>query len=155
LVPMLRYDVQPTYFVYGGLVFCPLTLNYIISWGDNWADDAPSNLLTHFTYGKLSQKSEEVIIIIKVLPSDLNNGYEEFTNERIFEVNGHKILNLRHLISIIESNPKDPFWVLRTEKDKMISLDHKKVKEEQAGLLEMYKITADRSTDLQVASTKE
>jgi len=30
LVPRMLYEVTPSYFVYGGLVFAPLTVNYIV-----------------------------------------------------------------------------------------------------------------------------
>jgi len=132
LVPMLRYDVPPTYYVYGGLVFCPLTLNYILTWGDDWAEYAPYNLLNYYKYGKNNQVGEEVVIIIKALLSDVNNGYEDFIDKRIVQVNGKNILNLRELISIVESDSEKPFMVLKTEDGKIIALDRKKVKEKQA-----------------------
>ena len=149
LVPKSRYDVRPTYYVYGGLVFCPLTFDYIRAWGDEWYRDAPSNLVNYYFRGRPVQEKEEVVIIIKVLPFDLNNGYEKFTDMRIVEVNGKKIRNLRHLVSIVESGSDNPFVVFKTKRGSLISLDRKKVKENQTTILDVYKIAADRSPDLQ------
>jgi len=153
LVPMMRYDVRPTYFLYGGLVICPLTFDYIKAWGDDWSENAPYNLVNFFTHSRPTQEGEEVVIIIKVLPSGINNGYDDFTNERIVEVNGQKIRHLRHLVSIVESSFKNPFIVFKTEKGHTIALDRKKADEKQAEILGTYRISADRSTDLQVASS--
>jgi len=83
--PMLRHDVRPTYYIYGGLVFCPLTINYLMTWGDDWRTEAPTNLMNAF-YETPSKKGEEIVVITKVLPSEVNNGYDDFIDERIVEV---------------------------------------------------------------------
>ena len=47
LVPQRQYDVAPTYFIAGGLVFEPLTLNYLMEFGPtgNWYLSAPVELM--------------------------------------------------------------------------------------------------------------
>lgn len=152
LVPMMRYDVQPTYFIYGGLVFCPVTLNYIMTWGEKWSRNAPSNLLNYFLNGQISQAGENVVIIIKVLPSEINIGFDEFINKRVIEVNGQKIRDLQDLIQNISINSENPFVTFKTENNQTLAFDRKAVQEEQTELLQIYRITEDRSSDLQVAS---
>jgi len=154
LVPLLKYDVRPTYFVFGGLVFCPLTLNYILSWGDNWAEDAPYNLLAYFVDGKPTRQGEEVVIIIKALPSGMNNGYGNYVNKRIVEVNGKKIQNLQDLIRTVDENSETPYVVFKTKANKTIVLDRKKAETEQAEILKIYQIAADRSANLKTAVSK-
>ena len=44
LVPRSRYDVEPSYFVYGGLVFQTLTRDFLTTW-DSWWDKAPKEFL--------------------------------------------------------------------------------------------------------------
>jgi len=154
LVPLMRYDVRPTYYVYGGLVFCPLTLNYILTWGEDWAEDAPYNLLAFLADGRLTRQGEEAVIIIKSLPSGVNDGYEDYVNKRITEVNGKKILNLRDLIRTVEDNPKTPFVVFKTKSNKTIALDRKEAEAEQARILKTYRIAADRSSNLKTAVSK-
>ena len=147
LVPMTRYDVSPTYYVYGGLVFCPLTLNYLQA--NDWR---PSNLLNYFVNQILQREGEEVVIITKILPSNINNGYQEFVNDRIIEVDGKEILNLVELIKMIESEPKDPFIVLKTESGRIIALDREVAEKEHRNILKSYRIVSDRSADLKLAS---
>jgi len=151
LVPKYRYDVRPTYFVYGGLVFSPLTLNYIITYGNKWTEDAPFNLVNYFLRGQPVYENEEVVTIIKVLSFDNNNSYDDFTNERIVEVNGEKIQNLLHMISIVEADRNNPFIVFKTKKGHLIVFDRETIKEKQDEILNMYKITSDRSSDLALA----
>jgi len=152
LVKNTQYDTRPVYYVYGGLVFCPLTLNYLWTWGYNWTADAPFNLINYFSHEKPKQAGEEVVIIIKVLPSEVNQGYEDFTNERIVEVNGIKIRNLRHLISLVEGGADDPFVVFETKRGTVIAMDRKKVAAAQSTILQTYQISADRSDNFQSVS---
>ena len=152
LVKSTQYDVRPAYYVYGGLVFCPLTLNYLWTWGYNWTDEAPFNLINYFTHEKPGAAGEEVVIIIKVLPSDVNQDYENFINERIVEVNGKKVHNLRHLISLVEEQTDDPFVVFKIKRGPVIVMDRKKVEAKQSVILQTYQISADRSDNFQVVS---
>lgn len=152
LVPMKRYDVQPTYYVYGGLVFCPLTLNYLLSWGDDWSEDAPYSLLNYFVDGELTREGEEVVVIIKVLASNLNNGYDDLVDSRIVEVNGKPILNLQDLIRTVETDTETEFVVFKTEHNQSIALDRKKAEAAQAEILTTYRIAEDRSVDLKAAA---
>ena len=154
LVPMKRYDVQPTYYVYGGLVFCPLTLNYLLSWGDDWSEDAPYSLLNYFVAGELTREGEEVVVISKVLTSNLNNGYGDMVDSRIVEVNGKPIRNLQELIRAVETDTETPFVVFKTEHNQNIALDRKKAEAVQAEILTTYRIAEDRSADLKAAADK-
>ena len=155
LIPKYRYDVQPTYFVYGGLVFSPITLNYIMTWGHNWTQAAPFNLVNYYLYGQPVHDDEEVVSIIKVLPFTSNNSYDNFTNDRIVEANGVQIRNLRHLISIVEAESHSPFIVFKTESGYRLALDRQTVDKRQTEILDRYKIKADRSLDLVSASIED
>jgi len=151
LVPELQYDIRPTYFVYGGLVFCPLTLNYILTWGENWSEDAPFNLINFYTHEQPVHPDEEVVIISRILPSEANRGYENFIDERIVGVNGEKIINLRHMISIIEKVSDETFVIFKTIKGELIAFDRTVVQAEQHLILKTYQIPADRSANLAAA----
>jgi len=148
LVRRYRYDIRPSYFIYGGLVFCPLTYDYLKTWGSEWYADAPANLLHLADFGIPSVQNEEVVLIMKVLQSELNNGYQDCTDERILEVNGKKINNLRHLIGLIENEAIDQYVVFKTETGKAIGFNHEKVKKEQPIILKLYEISKDRSDDI-------
>jgi len=78
----------------------------------------------------------------------VNNGYDDYVNKRITEVNGKKIHNLRDLIRTVEDNPETPYVVFKTKSNKTIALDRQKAEAEQAGILKTYQIAADRSNNL-------
>jgi S1-C subfamily serine protease len=161
LVPLARYNVQPTYYVYGGLVFCPLTLNYLLTWGDDLSEDSPYNLLTYFIEGKPTREGEEVVVIIKVLASDFNNGYDDLVNTRIVEVNGKRVHNLQELIQTVETGTTletgiaEPYVVFKTVDDQIIAIDRKRAEAARDEILSTYRIGEDRSSDLKAVARKD
>ena len=136
-------------------MFCPLTLNYLFTWGNDLWEDAPYNLLTYFTKGKPTREGEEVVIIIKVLASDFNNGYDNLVNLRILEVNGKKIRNLRELIHAIEKGTEEPFVVFKTAGDQTIAIDRQKAEAARGEILSVYRIGEDRSSDLKAVASDD
>jgi hypothetical protein len=155
LVAPAKYDVQPTYYVYGGLVFCPLTMNYLFTWGDNLWQDAPYNLITFFTEKEPSREGEEVVIIIKVLAGDFNNGYDDLVNRRIMAASGKLIHNLRELIEAVETDTDEPLVVFKTVDNQTIAIDRKSAEAAQDEILSTYRIGEDRSSDLKVFASDD
>jgi S1-C subfamily serine protease len=150
LVPLARYDVLPTYYVYCGLVFTPLTFDYIKTWGDEWYLHAPSKYTSLLVNDLRSTKGEEVVILSKVLPHDINNGYHNMSDCIITEVNGKKIHNLNELVRIIEGDTEKRFVEFRTKQDKHIVLDREKATGVHAEILEIYGVTVAKSLDLEL-----
>jgi hypothetical protein len=146
-VSRCEYDVQPRYYIYGGLVFCPLTFNYLKTWAD-WQTKAPSNLLNFFINGHPTDENEEVVILTKVLDAEINVGYNKHTDQRIVKVNGKKIINLKQMIASIESQNSSDFVVFETEKGEQLVLNNQKATGIHDEILRTYGIVQDRSGDL-------
>jgi S1-C subfamily serine protease len=148
LVPKQRYDVAPDYYIYGGLVFAPLTLNYMLTWGDVPEDDAPPQLAQYLLNDEPTAEGEEVVVLINVLSSDVNNGYRSFINTRITKVNGRKIQNLKHLIQRVEKDNGDRFIEFENEQKIRMVLDRETAQKENSGILRTYRVPSDRSPGL-------
>jgi S1-C subfamily serine protease len=148
LVPYERYDVAPTYYILGGLVFEPLTKNYLKTWGYDWYNDAPSNLLSYYHYGEPADDRREVILLVKVLAHEINVGCHGLQNKVIAYVNGKKISTMKDLVRAVEQH-QGKYHVIVDEQGYRIVLDRKKVEENSQGILVKYKISSDRSRDLQ------
>ena len=146
LVPSERYDIRPRYYVYGGLVFSPLTMNYLKTWGEEWNRDAPDRLL-HLRYYYRDTYTNEAVLLVKVLPSRGNAGYHDITDWHITEVNGQAVKDLPELIELVE-NSTEPLVVFGTEDGSVIALDREKAELESPENLEIYGIPTDRSEDL-------
>jgi hypothetical protein len=144
------HDLLPTYYIYGGLVFSPLTENYLKRWGEAWVNDAPDKLMSLFYYGLPTTAEEQVIILSNVLPHNMNKGYQDLSECIISEVNGQKIHNLRSMVRIIEKITENPFVEFKTKEGIYIVLDRKAVEAAQDEILQRYDVPKDRSPDLTI-----
>jgi hypothetical protein len=148
LVPYKRYDVAPTYYILGGMVFEPLTLNYLETFGNWRRRRILTNLNNYFFYGKPTEDRREIIVLIRVLADKINVGYHDLANIVISHVNGKKISTMKDLVNAFEEH-NGKFHVIVGEQDYMIVLDKKKVDESAQRILKKYKIDADRAKDLE------
>jgi len=148
LVPLEQYDVQPTYFIYGGLVFAPLTVNYLKTWGATWFANAPKNLVASFQFDQLSKVGEEIVVLTRVLPDEVNRGYHNSGDYRIAKVNDQPINNLKDLIRIVEGSRDEPFVTFTDRWGAAVVLDRKSVEARKHEILDKYRIKDDRSANL-------
>ncbi|KPJ76548.1 MAG: hypothetical protein AMJ54_11035, partial [Deltaproteobacteria bacterium SG8_13] len=153
LVARERYDVRPAYFIYGGLIFVPLTQNYLMSWGEDWYNTAPKNLVALYQFAQAAMEGEEAVILSKVLPAEVNSGYHEYRDLRIVSVNGRQIRNLQQLIRLVEQPPSKPNIEFQSDLGLKIVLDRERVGSEQAEILQTYSVPADRSESLRQTAT--
>lgn len=148
LVPLERYDVRPTYYIYGGLIFSPLTVNYLKTWGATWFAAAPKNLVSTFQFDQLSQVGEEVVVLTRVLPAEVNKGYHNSGDYRIAKVNGQKINNLKDLVRIVAESRDQPFVTFADRWGAMLVLDRQAAEAANQEILDKYRIKEDRSDNL-------
>lgn len=139
LVPNEQYDTLPRYYIVGGLVFEPLTLNLLKIWGLDWYGDAPRSLVNYYFRGEPTEDRREVIVLVRVLADELNVGYQDYVYEVIAEVNGKKIGDMTDLVNAFESNT-DAYHVIINERGERIVLDRVKVEENTQKILQKYRI---------------
>jgi len=151
LVPYTQYDKKPTYYIVGGLVFQPLTTNYLQVW--ETMEDVPAHLVTYYYHGRQSEDRRQVIVLTKILGDELTVGYDDFKDHVIIRVNGREISTITDLVKAIEGN-QGKYHVLMDEWGNQIVLERDKTDWAQRKILEKYKIDADRSADLGVAAGK-
>ncbi len=147
LVPHERYDVAPTYYILGGLVFEPLTLNYLKTWG-KWYYNAPLHLIDYYLHGEPAEDQREIVVLAKVLADEINVGYHNLKNRVISYVNGKKISVMEDLVKAFEEH-EGRYHVIVDERGYKIVLDKNKVDRGGQGILKKYKVNADRSKDLE------
>jgi S1-C subfamily serine protease len=145
LVPGPFYGVRPRFYVFAGLVFTPLTRNYL----ENWTDEAdiPVDLEAIFELGRPSPERQEVVIISHVLPDAVNEGYHESGNLVVATVNRMKIGKLADVVEALR-HPQGRFHIIETESGLLIVLDAAEVERSQAAIIARYGLPGDRSPDL-------
>ncbi len=145
LVPRSAYDTRPSYFVYGGLVFQPLSLDFLRTWRDWWKEAPPEFLHAYYTGTRTSARSE-VVVLTQVLADEINVGYEPFDQTTIATVNGTQPRDMRHFVELVLS--ADTHLEIRTSDHSVIALDPKEAREASARILDRYHVPFDRSADL-------
>jgi S1-C subfamily serine protease len=140
------YGERPRFFVYGGLAFCPMTVNYAKAWGDDWWNRAPRHL-TALLGRSVRFDGEEAVVVCSLLQAELNSGYEEVAEALIVKADGEAVRNLRHLVGIVESREAG-LLVLETLEGKQIVLDRERARREGPAILARYQVPRDRSEDL-------
>jgi hypothetical protein len=147
LVPEDRYDVKPTYYLYGGLLFVPLSRDFMTTWGSEWWQEAPSELVAIYENEIRSPARSEIVVLQKVLADPINQGYHGFEALAIDRVEGRRVRHLRELIRIVES-ATGQFIDFRSRDGSIIVLERDLVKKRNDGILKRYGVPFDRSEDL-------
>lgn len=144
LVP-LKYEEKPRYYLYGGLVFQPLTVNYLYEFGGgvNWAQAAPVELTNLLVNGELEYLGQEIVILSEVLADNVNVGYHELGNNIVRSVNGVSVRNFLHFIELIE-NDRSEYLILQVNRGMKILLDRKELAESTGRIIEKYSIKSAR-----------
>ena len=149
LVPHERFDTTPTYMIAGGLVFVPLTLNYLKEYGDNtnWFVHAPKELLHYYLHGEPSDDRRQLIVLIKVLADEVNVGYHETTDTIIRRINGRSVPTMAHLAEAFDTHRGEYHEIQDIHGFKLV-IDRQAAADRLGAILEKYAIPSDRSPDL-------
>ena len=160
LVPPPRPERRPTYLIFAGLLFTPLSYEYVNEW--DWARD-------HHRYGMYrhetfpSERRREVVIIHQVLAHEINLGYHLMREMVVERVNGVEIADMRDVVRAL-ATPMGKFHVIdtdyhgpRSESHRSdyhsaygtrIVLDAARAERATVEILEQHGIPSDRSSDL-------
>lgn len=145
LIPRKTYDIPPSYYIYGGFIFEPLTENLINGISKRYY--TPATLMYHYFNGVKTKEQKELVVLVKSLPGAVNSGYRSSPGSVITRANGKKINKMRDLISALEENKK-PFDVLEGENGLKIILEKDTLKRETRKIFRRYQIPSDRSRNL-------
>ncbi len=145
LVPRSQYDTLPTYFVYGGVVFQPLSLDLLKTWREWWHRAPPEYLNLYYT-GIRTEEQQEVVTISQVLADELNVGFEDFYHETVVAVNGLLPRDMRDFVDRVEST--SGLVEITTSRQGTLVFDPAEAAEAAPRILERYCIPRDRSINL-------
>ncbi len=146
LVKTTRYDKMPTYAIYGGYVFSPLTRNLIRSTNRNRLK------LSYLASKWQTKEKEEVVVLLKVLASDISRGDNSFGMWVIDKVNGKPFKNFKEFFALMQKN-KDPYYLLEDNDGVKVIIDRKEALSKQRQILEKYNVEYDRSEDLRESTS--
>ena len=102
LVPSLQYSTRPEYMVVGGLVFQPLSLDYLQGWNER---DRPTHLQELLVRGKIEGEKSQAVVLTNVLAARCNAGFGSgWTGGPVVKaLNGIAVNNIQHLGHLVDA----------------------------------------------------
>lgn len=146
LVPGSQYDVNPTFLVYGGIVFQPLTRNLLEAW-TKWWHQAPKELLYLYQDGLPTRERTGVVVVSQVLADEVNVGYSAFAETTVQDLGGTKVRDIFHFAELLAGRREGPVDMTTSFGGRM-SFDAEEARRANARILERYRLPMDCSADL-------
>jgi S1-C subfamily serine protease len=111
-------DCQPTYFVCGGLVFCPMTGALIEEFIKNGSYNQGSVILdqalvnratTAFKTAEEEKDGAEIVVLLRILVHDCNYGYRLSNGMAMVlqTINGEQVKNMKHLVRAVRTSEEE------------------------------------------------
>ncbi|KAG2719009.1 hypothetical protein I3843_03G238000 [Carya illinoinensis] len=147
LVPVHQFDKLPSYYIFAGLVFVPLTQPYLHEYGEDWYNTSPRRLCERALRELPKKAGEQLVILSQVLMDDINAGYERLAELQVKKVNGVEIENLKHLCRLVDSCSEESVR-LDLDDERVIVLNYQLAKIATSSILKRHRIPSSKSSDL-------
>ncbi len=160
LVPLPQPDRRPTYLIFAGLLFTPLSYEYMHDW--DWAEK--HHRYRHYAYEAFpSERRKQIVLLPQILVHDINLGYHQMREAIVERINGVEITEMRDVVRALE-HPLGKFHVIETDDHgprsesrrsdyhsahgTRIVIDASRAERATQEILAQHGIPADRSADL-------
>ena len=146
LVPRGQYDIRPPFVLVGGLLFQPLSLEYLQSWGGD-LKDAPTHLVEEYYDGISGPDKKEVVVLSQVLSDDVNVGFtfDSVGLDYVASVNNQPVADMEAFVEALRAgvHGADEFITLEVTRGNVrnvVVLEVAKLKEADELIQERYQI---------------
>ena len=148
LVPAHQYDRLPSFFLYAGLVFSPLTQPHLHEFGDDWFNAAPRRLCDRALNDHPTVEGEQVVLLSQVLADEINAGYQGMHDVEVRSVNGERVRNLRQLKKRVE-DAGGAFLRLDLADDRVLVVNREEAEKAHARIMAKHRVPSRVSRDLE------
>jgi S1-C subfamily serine protease len=142
-----QYDLLPRYFVYGGLVFTPLSLDYMrtLGRGARETDSGEFSYELYFRrYESVATARPEPIVLASVLADTVNANVSVRGRTLVDRINGIRIEKLEDVVRAFETSTNAQDLIEFLPHQGFECLDRGEVAKANAGILKTYGIASDR-----------
>ena len=135
-----EFAKSPRYIIYGGLVFSPITKNYLSTLSKLESEHIKKKL---YSMKKSEDYQEPISMIPTIFPHKVNRGYKNWASV-LKSVSGIKIKNFNHLVEVLDSTVT-PYTKIEFFESATIIMDTKKAKDSFTEIKNIYNLSSDRS----------
>ncbi len=111
-----EYEKLPRYCIYGGMIFQPLSKEYLKTW-NKWWYTADRRLLYYYSYylsDVIHPEREEFVVMNKVIPDEANTYLADIRDRVVDSINHLPIRSLKDVVKAF-GRPIDGFHVIRID----------------------------------------
>lgn len=142
-----QYDIKPKYFVFGGLVFTPLSRDYLRS-SSREASEGSGAELTYELFFRSREEPETVreepVVLSSVLGDVVNANFRVRGRALVDKINGLRIEKMTDVVRAFETST-NAFDVIEFERSHQFEcLDHAAAQRANADILKTYGVPKDR-----------
>lgn len=134
------YDEPPSYLICGGLVFTPLTVNFLM-------ESEQTHLFFEAMNHKMKSPDEQMLVLVNILSDDCNIGYNGLGAMILRKYNGQAVLNLKDLKAKLDAS-KEKYHTFEFDPGYTLVLDAEQAKAAVPRILQNYRVPAVHSADL-------
>lgn len=133
LIPILEYQIKPSYYIMAGIVFIPLSLMAFLE--KKHSHEYTSHLNNYFENQEFTKPDEQIIIISQIFTTELTEDYPD-DNFIVHSINEIEIINLKHLYEIVQGEIKKEQYIKIKFKDttKIIVLSSSDINKHQENI---------------------
>ncbi len=141
-----QYDQPPRYYIYGGLIFSPLSTDYLKALGSNWRQAISNKAFYELSYSRRAGGDwwPEPIVLAGILPHEVNADFRISGSTLVKEINGVPIRKLEDVIRALEGNEGETDVFLFDPHDQIEVMERTKALEAHAAILSEYRVPEDR-----------
>jgi hypothetical protein len=151
LVAAPSFEKKPSYFIFGGFVFMPLTDDLITASRRRMGfDEKVLNLKSFWP----TEERKEAVILTRVLPANSNKGFHDVSFVLVEKLDGKTFQDFESFFKLVKTSKSD-FIKLEDEFGYQVVIDRKKAVSSQSKILELYNVPQEQSGDLDELLEKE
>jgi hypothetical protein len=142
-----QHDALPRYFVYGGLVFTPLSLDYLRTQGRGATDSAAGELYYELYYRRHETPKTarpEPVVLAAVLADAVNANVAIRGRALVDRINGLRIEKLEDVVRAFDSNTNAHEVIEFLPNHAVECLERSQAAKANAAILKTYGLTKDR-----------
>ena len=137
----------PRYFVYGGLVFTPLSRDYLTTLGRSWMESVSQDIVAELYYRRdmePEKKRTEPVMMADVLTHPVNANFEVKGRVMVDKINGIRIDRLEDVIRAFESHKGAQHLIEFSPMNHIEGLDRAQAEEANTAILQQFGLPSDR-----------
>jgi S1-C subfamily serine protease len=141
-----RYDRDPAYVCFAGLVFVSANRNFLETWGRQWPKEIPFTLrylYSHSTQLNTDRQRREYVVLSAIMSDEVNAYAGEFRNHVVESINGIEIHGLDDVYNAFRQTTDRFYEIKFMGTNRFLPIDAELARRRHKLILEKYHIPAE------------